>query len=187
MTMNALKRCLPLAAVLSLTSSPLFAQQLPPGWDIAWGATSVPVGPWVPLALMALLGAAGYLFLRHHRSAGFMTLLLAAALVVTGYSDNPFSANSYANGYDFTIGTPAGSGFVSCYAPSESVGTTVAVYGPTVSVGTTVSAGVVLTRVDENFGNTNPTSTTNFIINQCQVGLTVLPTVPCQLPCPQGG
>lgn len=103
-------------AVLAGMSQVALAQA-PVGYNVSWGNQSVPISPWLSMALGLMLLFAAYAFIR--RRAGQGLIALAAAVTLVGglvlHAEN--AANAILVSPAYSITTPSGTHFFNCAIP----------------------------------------------------------------------
>jgi len=123
--------------------APAFAQPSGPGWNIVWGAQSVPLGPWTTAIIAIALAAAAYGFLRKGSRGGTAAVLAAVALGGAYVAEDVNAVLSP----DLTINEPSGSEFVACPV-RRSTAEDQGVEFPQIIVGTTIDRGISLTALE---------------------------------------
>lgn len=164
---------------LMLSCGLAFAQQPPPGWQLGWGASPVPLSPWASALIVILLAITAYAFMKRHARTGLMALF--GALLAGGALQNA-DIDAHAVAYDYTITTSTGSTFVSCgLVTPGNAGMAQAqngLDGPIVGVTQVVTINEV---TPVNWGVVTPPNLND--VGYCKPGLKLTPGDSCLLPC----
>ncbi len=90
------------------------------GYNVTWGMLSVPISPWISVAIGLLLLLATYAFIRRHAGQGLF-MLATATLVAALSLHTAETANAVPTPF-YLITTPSGSDFYNCLSPPSYIG-----------------------------------------------------------------
>lgn len=89
--------------------------QAPQGYNVTWGNQSVPISPWLSMAIGLMLLFATYAFIRRRAGQGLVALAAAVTLVGGLVLHTENAANAVPATYSIT--TPSGTQFFNCTFP----------------------------------------------------------------------